>query len=372
MNILFELLHIETEENAGVHIYAYNLIKQYAKAHPEDKLTILCHDCMEGYIRRCVDNADIQFVAMDKREAEYYKGNLLLRLKKRIKLLRFVRKYDISISTFANNSRFGMWPFVKQIGVVHDLQTQILMSQSMSEKTKRMMERKWKARFWRFYQIVTISDKVKRDIKAYCGKNALRIYNPCGYLASDERKLPGVDLTTEYILDVNTLCEYKNAGILIKAFNEIKHDFPSLKLYIKGRDFGYKATLDELIEKHSLGDRVIIDTADRDTAEITWLFNHAKIFVTPSLMEGFGLTPVEAVMAKVPVIASDIDTLREVLDDCATFFNPHSASELALLLRQNLDNPLPESELNRRADKLSDKFSMDRHIENYYRLFHGL
>lgn len=372
MNILFELLNIETEENSGVYLYSYNLIKQYAKAHPEDRLTILCLDYMEKYIRKQIDNKGVQFIAIGEHEWKYYTDNWLLRMKKQVKMVRLVRKYDVCVSPFANVSGFGMWPLAKQIGVIHDLQLQKLISQGITQQKRWIMGIKWRMRLWRFHRLVTISDKVKKDIKAYCGKNAIRIYNPCGYLASEEREVPGFDATTEYILDINTLRKYKNAGVLVKAFNDIKHDYPSLKLYIKGKDFDYQATLEELVKELGLGERVIIDAENRDSEEIAWLFNHAKIFVTPSLMEGFGLTPVEAAMAKVPVIASDIDTLREILGDCAVFFNPHSSTELASLLRQHLDNPLPESELTRRADCLSKKFSMQQHIDNYYRLFHHL
>lgn len=74
-------------------------------------------------------------------------------------------------------------------------------------------------------------------------------------------------------------------------------------------------------------------------------YRHARVFVWPSLHEGFGIPPLEAQALGTPVIASDIPINREILGDSARYFAPHDADALADLLQAVTDDDALHSEL---------------------------
>ncbi|MBI4136824.1 glycosyltransferase, partial [Candidatus Roizmanbacteria bacterium] len=74
------------------------------------------------------------------------------------------------------------------------------------------------------------------------------------------------------------------------------------------------------------------------------LYTHATALVFPSLMEGFGLPALEAVVSGTPVICSDIPAFREVLGPLGNYFSPSDVSGLRALLNRPLKKPTPEDQ----------------------------
>ena len=72
--------------------------------------------------------------------------------------------------------------------------------------------------------------------------------------------------------------------------------------------------------------------------ELVRLYNQAECFVFPSLYEGFGLPPLEAMACGCPVLVSDIPVEREVCGDAALYFNPLEPSEILRMITQYLSN----------------------------------
>jgi glycosyltransferase involved in cell wall biosynthesis len=81
----------------------------------------------------------------------------------------------------------------------------------------------------------------------------------------------------------------------------------------------------------------VVLAARRSDAEIAALYANATAHVFPSLYEGFGIPPLEAMASGCPVIASDIPVVREVCGGAASYFDPHDASALTALLRKHWD-----------------------------------
>ena len=73
-----------------------------------------------------------------------------------------------------------------------------------------------------------------------------------------------------------------------------------------------------------------------------YLYTHADLFVSPSLKEGFGWTPIEAVIMKTPTIVSDISVFKEVTCGKIPMFNPYSPDNLAIHMKDMLTNPPSE------------------------------
>lgn len=146
-------------------------------------------------------------------------------------------------------------------------------------------------------------------------------------------------IETPYFLCVGNAYPHKNLAVVIDALSLSK---TKAKIVFVGKeDFFYIRLHNEIIRR-GLRSRIIFFGAADDNALVS-LYTHAEAFIFPSLMEGFGLPPLEAISCGCPVIASDIVVHREVLKDLVTYFSPNDATQLALLLDtwKKVDHTLP-------------------------------
>ena len=135
------------------------------------------------------------------------------------------------------------------------------------------------------------------------------------------------NLPEKYIMFLSTLQPRKNLQLLVEAFSEVM-DKVSYDLVLIGRK-GWE--VDQLIEKYSAGDRIIF-TGYVDDADVAPIYKNAICFVFPSLYEGFGIPPVEALAMGTPVISSDSSCMKEILRNQALFFENNNKEELKKLL----------------------------------------
>ncbi len=148
----------------------------------------------------------------------------------------------------------------------------------------------------------------------------------------------------DYFLYVGNAYPHKNLDVLVEAFKAFKKDHTDVQLILVGKnDFFYKR-LHEKIKREKI-DGIIFKHDVLDT-ELSRLYSHAKAFISPSKMEGFGLPPLEAMSVSCPVLLSDIPAFREVCGSSAFYFDPLSVADLTkqMHLVYNLD----ESERQKR------------------------
>jgi glycosyltransferase involved in cell wall biosynthesis len=124
----------------------------------------------------------------------------------------------------------------------------------------------------------------------------------------------------------------KNLSVLLRAFARL--DRPGAKLVIAG-------SLDSHVFQGagSSGGEGVIVTPGRSDAEVAALYKHATAHVFPSLYEGFGIPPLEAMASGCRVIASDISVTREVCGEAASYFPPNDPDALAAQMRRHWDVP---------------------------------
>jgi glycosyltransferase involved in cell wall biosynthesis len=374
MKILFDLLYIVEPEPAGVKIYCFELISSFARYVSDAQLAVIGLSDQEGYIRSQI-KADIDYIAVgdDMRHWMHHAQNHNMGIKRWMATdqatCQRIQEYDVCISPFANGPLIDFSYCLRHVGVIHDLQgIKIEWATQKNMKSLKNIFRCWQ-KYRRMNALVSISKATKKAVDWFCLRSSHLIYNSVSHMNYDAVKPADFPADfDEYILDVNSFFRYKNATTLIQAFAQLKDEFPTLKLYFKGNRNPDYELLPPLVRDLGIEDRVCFDRAFRSNEEMAWLYRHARLFVSPSFMEGFGFTPVEAILNKIPTIVSDIETLREVTQGCATLFDPHSVEQLAASIRQHLTCPPVDEELQRRADSLRQCYSDQVQVEKFQQL----
>ena len=221
--------------------------------------------------------------------------------------------------------------------------------------------------------IVCISEFTKNDfIRIFDYKRQIYVIpNSIGFDASSKEPVAGID--KKYILDINAYIFKKNPIVLLKAFNLIK-DKAELDLVFCG---GYKedalyAQMLDFIAKNGLSTRVHLLFRVSDN-ERNWLLANASLFVTPSVFEGFGRTPVEAAICKVPVISTKETSLMEAtMGLCNYVENPHDENELASLILKKIQKPDSQKQLEKIAAMLSEKYDSKKVAGKYWHVFEAV
>lgn len=149
---------------------------------------------------------------------------------------------------------------------------------------------------------------------------------------SPDAPLPMLDLPSQYILFLGTLQPRKNLGVLLNAWREIRTEYPDLWLVIGGNSGSVfkNINLDESEHVHYLG-----YVTDQD---LPGLYAGARLFVLPSLDEGFGIPALEAMACGTPVIVSDGGALPEVVGSAALIFRNSDVCSLSFQMRECLQN----------------------------------
>ncbi|MEE8574473.1 MAG: glycosyltransferase family 1 protein, partial [Thermodesulfobacteriota bacterium] len=170
--------------------------------------------------------------------------------------------------------------------------------------------------------VITVSEFQKREIAEVYGLSEDKIF--VVYHGIDTGKFRGSSgsplIECEYIMYLGSLVPKKGLLYLLRAFNEVKDKLPHKLLFAGVRGFKSEAVF-ELIERLGLGSRVVVKENSGDAEVVNYLSN-ASLFVYPSLYEGFGFPPLEAMATGTPVITSRNSSLLEIYEDSALLVDP--------------------------------------------------
>ncbi len=163
-----------------------------------------------------------------------------------------------------------------------------------------------------------------------------------------------------YFIAVSSVRPHKNFAFLVRAFTEIAHLLPH-RLLIVGESQGLRTVDSSLAAQIAAsGDRVQFLGRLEDT-ELRRCVANADAMVFPSLYEGFGLPPLEAMAARCPVLCSTAGALREVCDDAAVYFDPRDGASLRqALLSHTATQPAVRAERVARGIARARMFDWER------------
>ncbi len=187
-------------------------------------------------------------------------------------------------------------------------------------------------------RIICISESCRHDLLRFFDVNpekTIRIHHGFSALPperSDERgNLP---CTQPFVLYVGSRAAYKNFPMVLQAVSQQLHK--DLHLVVAG---GGAFSLDEMIEISRLQLTGRVHELPRVSDEqLAALYRNAAIFVYPSLYEGFGFPPLEAMSVGCPALVSRTSALPEICGEAAFYFNPASMDDLSASLARLLDD----------------------------------
>jgi glycosyltransferase involved in cell wall biosynthesis len=221
-------------------------------------------------------------------------------------------------------------------------------------------------------QIVANSEQVKNFlIKGGIPSTKIAtIYNGVNLNVFDPAKFPRTDHDRPALLFIGQIYPRKGLNYLIEALVEIKKEFSNIVLRIVGQD----PTTDQqylgeyMLHAENLGLKPNIEWMgylDYQT-KIPEVLSQTDIFVLPSLEEPFGRVIVDAMAMEVPVVATDVGGVPEIVQDSQTSYlvPPQDASSLAVKTIELLRDPAKRKEFGRKGrEVVKSKLSIQKHIE---------
>lgn len=177
-------------------------------------------------------------------------------------------------------------------------------------------------------RVIAISDATAQGARRWIGEEKIDIIGH-----GVEKKYfegypqPDWDWSAPYVLAVANDKPYKNLSLVVEAFAKVHAKQPSARLVLVGRCDGLK----QQIARLGLSKVVVLPGFLSEEA-LMRVFAHASVFVFPSLVEGFGLPPLEAMAMGVPTIVSDVEPMRSVVGDAAQCVDPSDAQALAAMV----------------------------------------
>jgi len=235
----------------------------------------------------------------------------------------------------------------------------------------RMFYSKWMPFSYRkASEIITISRSTKKDIVRVLGIDEGRItVIPLGFDKKLEKKLSKAqidkvrakyNLPEKYLLHIGTLEPRKNLGFLIDVFSDvIAQGNNDLGLVITGKKGWYYEGLFEKVKEYSLEERVVF-TGYIDEEDKSAIYQGARVFTFPSLYEGFGLPPLEAMASGVPVISSNTSSMPEVIGDAGILLSPHDRSKWVEAIIKLSSSEKKLEEMKEKNKIQVKKFSWDK------------
>ncbi len=264
----------------------------------------------------------------------------------------------------------------KKITTVHDL---TLLKTYNSDKNWLIFHLKQLVGKWLFKHIaktnehiIAISNHTRQEYQAYTGIKNHKITTV--YEAGIDGKrgsLKPYDAPYEsFIMYVGQQPDYKNVRFLMNAHQKLLEKYPSLGLILVGRIGEDTARNKRWAEKQ--GYKNIHFTDFIPDEQRNWLYTKTQAYVFPSLMEGFGLPPLEAMAYGAPIVSSNASCLPEILGSAPLYFDPHNITDAVQVIDKVLSDDVIREKAIRLGDKQVKKYSWDKTAKQTLALYNKI
>lgn len=209
--------------------------------------------------------------------------------------------------------------------------------------------------------ILVPSEYVKEDVATTfkVRRSRIQVTNEAADkdFASPRINLEKFGIDRPYILYVGNAYPHKNLERLIIAFGKLITEFVlDYQLVIAGKKDDFHKNLEEAVREEGLNERVLFPGYVTDQ-ELAGLYKNASLYTFPSLSEGFGLPPLEAMAHNLPVASSNTTCLPEILGEGALYFDPKDTNDIAKVMLRILTNHKLAESLKSKGKKQVNKYN---------------
>lgn len=251
---------------------------------------------------------------------------------------------------------------------IHDLTLLTFAGRSRLSRLKILPMRRIIGRAVKRSQAVVTISEYQRDLIAktfQAPPDHIRVI----YNAVDDRFRPlaatkvkkfreDLGLTGPFVMYTGQWRQHKNLVRLFKAFAEIQDKTPA-KLVLVGKVDPAFPIIQQTVRELGLTDRVVF-TDFVDDEQLPLYYNAADLFAFPSLSEGFGLPPLEAMACGTTVASSSAPPMPEILDGAAAYFDPNDTGDMARTLLKLLREPKTRERYRKRGFAQAKRYSWER------------
>jgi len=351
----------------GIGTYIRNLLRQLARLDRDTEFVVLC---------RPDDRGAVAVLGQNLRAVSESAGNYSVAEQWRIPLA--LRRERV---TLFHAPHYVLPPLVgcRSVVTIHDC-IHLMFPQYLPNRFALAYARTSIAlAARRATRIMTVSESSKRDILRMVDAPADKI--DVIYNAYDERF--GVEpreedvlrvreryqLQDPFILYAGNVKPHKNLERLIEAFHLVRaRGLDQVKLVLIGDDISKYAALRRAVHQHQLHKYVrFLGYLPEDT--LAALYRLAGVFVFPSLYEGFGLPPLEAMASGTPVVTSNVSSLPEVAGDAAVLVDPYDPGAIADGIERVLTDQALRDDLRRKGLARAKQFSWDQSVRRIREIY---
>jgi len=298
-------------------------------------------------------NLSIKEIGVGK-DSDYICNSKIYSIREQISIPKIIK--SVNPRTFwSPHYNFPLISNSKRVVTVHDVYHLAFINEL--SLPKKIYAKTFFSRLSSVEKIITVSDFSANEIMKYTGINSKKV--SVIKLGVDKFWSEKIEIEDSqfkpYILFVGNLKANKNLEELVTAFSLIKDKVPH-NLLVVGKIDGFKSeriNIDKM--KKELGERIHF-LGQVDDHKLRELYSCAEVFVFPSLYEGFGLPPLEAMSTRTPVIASNRASIPEVCGEAALYYSPGNALELSKAINDVIKNKSLQEELIEKGSKRVNLF----------------
>ena len=343
----------------GVGQYVINLVRELARLEGEERFRLFCFD-----FRRRFAGLGLSDPRFETRRIRAIPGAVYNLLSENLGLP--------DISLFAGKCDLYHFPNfivppIRRGGVVltvHDLSFARFPAYTERSNMRRLRKR-FRYSLERADAIIAVSDFSRRELTDIYGvpRERIRVVHQAARVVPGERRDRPLD--DDYFLFVGTVEPRKNLGALLDAWKIITArrggKWPCRLVVAGGAGWRCPPAEEQARERGVEGDVVVLDYVPND--RLGAYYANAEALVYPSLYEGFGMPPLEAMIRGTPVIASSAPAIPEVVGDAALMVDPREPEAIAGAMMRIRDDRSLRDELVRRGLERAKMFSWRKTAE---------
>lgn len=270
----------------------------------------------------------------------------------------------------------------KKIVTVHDMAYKRF-PEMVRFRTRKMLDLSLKKSIDRADLIITVSEFSRQEILSFfpecdgkievvCNGVDLDMFRPISDRVIIENVKKKYNIEGNFLLYLGTIEPRKNIERLLKAYYALKTRLVDCqRLVLAGGKGWLDSGIFSTLEKLNLKDDVIF-TGYVSDEDVPILINASKVFLFPSIYEGFGMPPLEAMACGVPVLTSSVSSLPEVVGDTAVLVDPFSVESISSGMEKIVSNEKLRAQLSKKGKERAQLFSWEVVTDKLYEIYEDL